>query len=223
MRARRQSVEGVLGNDGPGRSMNETFDQLTDLTAALASLVADRVAPVIGIDGLDGVGKTTMAKRLAHLLGAQHLELDDFLCKDRGTYACQIRCDELHGYIGSIDGPIVIDGICLLAVVKRCEVRLDAHVYLKRISEAGNWYDADICLAQKPVNELIEELEQSERDYADAFDDAPPGAAPPLDIEKAEYHRDYDPVQKADYIFELNETTLREWRNRSICVLGQGF
>jgi hypothetical protein len=185
--------------DGP-TSLEELCDKVKEL-------MPNRPKVFIGIDGMNGVGKTCLACELAPLLGGTVISLDDHLDKKRGAYAACIRCHEVTAAIEAINGRIVIEGICLRAVAERCGFTIDVHIYVRWVSaQFGLWHDAEICLGETAVDELKqrgreyrrwgavidgEDAEQAEED-AEQFHD-----------ELIDYHARWRPVQSADAIFTI--------------------
>ncbi|MCG8561487.1 MAG: hypothetical protein MI824_16940 [Hyphomicrobiales bacterium] len=192
--------------------MTSTVTQLPELLDHVAARLPEDTSHLIGIDGIDGVGKTPTAKFLSAALKAQHLELDKHLIGNMDGYTQHIRCEELATAVRSAAGPIVIDGVCLLAVAERCGLTLDTHIYVKCINESGRWDDERYCLALKPVEEFVQIHEQLRQAYARERGLNPPGPVEPLFVEIAEYNRDYRPVEKADLHFELDKRRVRELR-----------
>ena len=194
--------------------MTSTVTQLPELLDHVAARLPEGTSHLIGIDGIDGVGKTTTARILSAALKARHLEIDKHLIKNMDGYTQHVRCEELATAVRSAAGPTVIDGVCLLAVAERCGFRLDTLIYVKRISESGRWDDEEYCLAQRPVEEqaIVQLHEQRRQAHARGRGLNPPGPVKPLFIEIAEYNRDYRPVERADLHFELDERLLQKWR-----------
>src|SRR5437773_2657943 len=105
----------------------------------------DRPKVFIGIDGMNGVGKTPLARDLAALLGATVINLDKYVDERRGGFAPFMRCQEVTAALGATgEGVVIVDGVCLRAVAQRCGFAIDVHIYVKHVSkETGCWHDAD--------------------------------------------------------------------------------
>jgi hypothetical protein len=107
---------------------------------------------------MDGIGKTPLAHKLATLLGATVISLDDHVDKNRGAYVPHIRSQEVTAAIEASSGlVVVVEGVCLRAVAERCWFTINVHIYVRRVSmETGLWHDEEICLAagvaKFPVN-----------------------------------------------------------------------
>jgi hypothetical protein len=188
--------------DGP-TSLEELHNELKGLTA-------DRVRVRIGIDGMDGIGKTFLAHQLATLLGATVISLDDYLDRDRRAYVPHIRCREVTAAIEARSGLVVIvEGVCLRAVAERCGFTINVHIYVRRVSkESGLWHDEDICLAETPLDELKQHQRELRRWGAvvsgrEDVDQAEKETG--LSDELIEYHARWRPVQSANVVFTIAE------------------
>ena len=186
--------------------MAQTFNELDKLVEELTPLVAANNSFLIGIDGRNGIGKTHLAGCLASALKCRHIELDEeCLDKNNDAYAPCIRCEQLRNLIEASAQPVIVDGVCLLDVAERCDIHLDAHIYVKRISVAGLWHDEKICLAQELPDVLIRDDMRIREIAAKRLGLEPPTTPDPLLEEIVRYHYNYRPVEAADYIFELRE------------------
>jgi uridine kinase len=187
---------------------------LDEACEKVKKLMPDRPRVVIGFDGMNGVGKSTLARKLAPLLGATVISLDNHLNKNRGAYVPCIRCQEVTAALrASGKRVVIVDGICLRAVAERCGFAIDVHIYIKQVSKESGlcmWHDADLCLAETPVDVLKrnareirmaealmngEDVEQAEKDIG-------------LREELIDYHAQWRPVEKADAIFTTTEVVL---------------
>ena len=97
--------------------------------------------PIIGIDGWMGVGKTTFAREIADLDSKRWaIDLDAFLIRNQGKFVGALQLPSLAAAIKSATAPIIVSGVCLLEVAKAIGLRLDSHIYIKRMN-AGIWAD----------------------------------------------------------------------------------
>ena len=159
---------------------------------------------VIGLDGLDGIGKTTLARELAQRLNAKLISLDQYEEKGHRRYVENLRCSDIIVDISSIT---VIEGVCLRAVEERCQIFIDLHIYVRRIDKYGIWDDEELCLSVAAPDVL----KQRERDLQETVnriihdDDAnlERGAELGLLGELIDYHHTYHPVERADIVFDL--------------------
>lgn len=172
---------------------------LDDLNSELSNLVEDKSQAVIGIDGNGGVGKTLLANALWELHGWKHIKLDELLVEDSGPYASRIDCQAIAAAMGEASTPVIVDGVCLLAVAGVCRFAIDAHVYVKRVLADGTWdaEDQSFCFPDRPIEELIEDYCAERR----GWDPTPPDTL--LYTNCLRYHQEHSPLDKADCIFEL--------------------
>ena len=160
----------------------------------LARLIQERWnerRQIIGIDGMDGAGKTWLAKHLATIVEANIIHLDPFLKPLQGSYVDYINCEQVNLKLDELinqESLIIVEGICLRQVAKRCSFNIDSHIYVRRISKnSGLWSDEDICMPLKS-NEELKEFYWKEHELID-------------------YHASYRPYQYADWIFDKVEET----------------
>jgi hypothetical protein len=71
-----------------------TTSSLEELLGKLDSLMQEGDKVCIGIDGMDGIGKTPLARKLAPLLGAQVISLD--VDSERFSVGCWYMPHALH-------------------------------------------------------------------------------------------------------------------------------
>jgi hypothetical protein len=169
-----------------------------------------RIQAVIGIDGVQGVGKSTLAKNVAAQLGCKLLSLDGFLVPKQDCYVDAIRFDELRAAFGAATnsgGLVIIEGICLLSVLDRIGVRPDLLIYLKRRSDSGRWLDESNLAwegeEEALVSRITEQTLRMRRAMAGRFGrttDLPPS----LRLEVAKYHFRYRPSEKADVTVDVH-------------------
>ncbi|MBR1172990.1 hypothetical protein JQ617_03395 [Bradyrhizobium sp. KB893862 SZCCT0404] len=183
--------------DKPLKSQEELHVRLAQFRGGVGGLR-------IGIDGMDGVGKSTLARELANRLGGSVISLDDYLTKRQNSYVLHIRCDDVKAAISASKLPTLIEGVCLLAVAQRCGFEVDALVYVRRISgNSGIWHEEEICMALSPPDEL----KQKERALREAFSTTEKsGNLGDDDLgltgELIDYHARWRPVERA-LVFDI--------------------
>jgi uridine kinase len=186
--------------DGP-TSLEELYDKVK-------GLMPNRPKVCIGIDGMTGAGKTPLARKLAPLLGATVIKLDDYVDKGQGGYVPFIRCHEVTAALEAAGGHVVIvDGICLRAVAERCGFAIDVHIYVKWVTKTGSWQDVHICLALDPVDDL-KRREREIRRAAATMNGEDAGQAESdtgYREELIDYHAQWRPVENAGAIFTTVE------------------
>jgi hypothetical protein len=194
----------------------KTVTSIDVLCKRVGKMTATETKLVIGLDGMDGVGKTTVGKELVRRLHARLISLDDYLEKKRGTYVPHLRCDEVRELVENSDSSIVIDGVCLRAVAERCGIDIGLYVYVRRINQHGRCDDEEICLACEPP-EVLKERERELRAMAESFLDKDSEQLTASDRheyglkeELIDYHHNYSPVKKADIIFDAVESGMQD-------------
>lgn len=184
------------------------FDSEEDLARAVLSENAVGASFVLGIDGNDGVGKTTLANTIAPLLNAFVLSLDDHIEKHKDGYVSFLRIGEIQAILADQTPPLIVEGVCLLAAAERISIRLSRLVYIKLISY-GEWCDEDECNPPEDVEEFLRERERSLKKFAhlkpqlggsrqEQTDDV---ALSEPRKEIIRYHAKYKPSHEADYVF----------------------
>lgn len=119
-----------------------TYESLCD---RLRGNLFDRAGLLIGIEGYMGSGKTTLATQLSRHLALPLVSLDKFVAIRNGehAYPSRISRTRLRRQVlrSARRSPVLIEGICLRAVLRRLGLRLATTVYIKRLSDAGLWHD----------------------------------------------------------------------------------
>ena len=102
---------------------------------------------------MDGSGKSTLASSLSKELGCPRVNIDDHIDKNFGKYVNHVNYDGLQRQIDKAKRPIIIEGVCLLAVLERLQLSLDTLIYVKRVSDYGSWRDEDDYEASKDIDD----------------------------------------------------------------------
>jgi len=138
---------------------------------------------LVGIDGWMGVGKSSLATRLAAELDVTLCDADDFLVRDQGSYIDHIRFEQLQSNLNAQTTLCFVSGVCLRQVLMRAEIVAAKNIYVKRMATWG-WADGD-------------ELDGPMLDMPDASGHA-------LRAELRAYHSAWSPHQSADYYFHTH-------------------
>lgn len=163
---------------------------MADELAGLREVIADMPPGLIGIDGMNGVGKT---RRVAKLLDLPILSTDDYLLGNR-NYLGGLDYDRLAIEAAALPRPAVIEGCCLLAIIDRIGARIDLHVYVRGLSVSGFWHDSDVA-----EGDMLDHVIARNRAIARA---AKAGRSN-LDHDLAVYHNQYRPYQSAGLVLDL--------------------
>jgi len=181
---------------------------LDELEARIIAIEANRV--IIGLDGLDGVGKTTLGRELKTRLGADLISVDDYLDKNRGVYLGALRLEDLKSAIErSASRVVLVEGTCLREVAAQCGFAVDQYVYVRRLTRDGRWGDEEQCCPTGSA-EVLKERELSNRDM---FSRALGGEGVTdlgLHGELIDYHCRYRPFENADFVVDVREHSARE-------------
>ncbi|MGI0011097.1 MAG: hypothetical protein ACREAE_06840 [Nitrosopumilaceae archaeon] len=158
---------------------------------------------VVGIDGKDGVGKSTLAVALANELELELVELDKHLTKNQGGYVDYIRypvLDEILRNAKRLQISVIVEGICLIKVLERLMLKPDILIYVKRVMPDGFWYDSYYCEPNEKPEELLKSIKESNEKAHQLF--GSPSKQDDLKFRIIEYHQEYKPTEMADYFFE---------------------
>jgi hypothetical protein len=110
---------------------------MTDFHRIIAALRQTQPR-IVGVDGDLGAGKTKVAGQITALLDCTCLHLDAFLLRGQGTFAPSIHYDQLQLAIAESGGTILIEGVCLLAVLDQLSIVPDYLIFV----DAGPRFNA---------------------------------------------------------------------------------
>jgi hypothetical protein len=153
----------------------------------LATRIAALRAGLVVFDGCQGVGKSSLARSIAELIGCEAISADEHVERGRGCYVAALRIDGLKCSVsGALErSPVVIfDGVCARDIVDRLGFVPALFVYVQRNSSAGVPGDLDV---------LDQEDRLENQGIAEDFRE--------LDIEIANYHRRRRPRRNADIVY----------------------
>lgn len=177
--------------------------------AELFSILENQNYRIIGIDGMDGAGKSFIANKVATKFDLRHINLDDYVEKNKGQYAPNIKYDLLRRAIEQSQKPIIIDGVCLLAILNNMSIEPDLLLYVKRMSSYGIWHDGDRCEVPEDIDAFISREKESLRSFAKLearlegiMTNCEEVKYPELSEELIRYHYNFKPHDKASIIYE---------------------
>lgn len=177
--------------------MPTTCAEVTELLTSIRAAGWRRV----GIDGVDGVGKTHLATTLSGLLGWAMIDIDDYLHKNQGSYVAFVDTNRLGAALNS-HSSFILSGVCLRAVAARLGISIDGHIYVKRMRH-GLWADEGECVfpdgLEVALQKHLSDLEIVSR-YLGSPDSA--GDQPRLTQEIMGYHDVHRPHELANVIYE---------------------
>jgi hypothetical protein len=147
---------------------------------------------------------------LSSRLSSKVIELDKFIVKNQGGYVSALKTQELQKAISHACGIVIIEGVCLLAAMKKLGVKLDTLVYVKR-THHGLWMDEDICQIEGSAEETIKKQKADLLIYLE-WEAANNEKLPPkpedaklssLTEEIIRYHAEYSPLHSAQHVYEV--------------------
>jgi hypothetical protein len=97
--------------------------------ADLEQLISRLPEGLMAFDGYPGAGKSTIAKEIAANLRMECIHLDDFLTPGLGRFVSAIDISKLSAELHK--RPIVVEGICMLAVMKQLSLMPDLLIYVQ--------------------------------------------------------------------------------------------
>lgn len=101
--------------------------------------IKETTPEIVGIDGLDGVGKTTLAKEIEKLL-YRRVSLDDYLNKKSDGYFSFLDFERLRKDLLS-GGKFVIEGVILQKVINALGIKVNYLIYATDSVWLDNWSD----------------------------------------------------------------------------------
>lgn len=148
---------------------------------------------IISIDGVDGVGKSTLACKIAEELSLPHIEIDTFVQDQQGGYIEYMNYDRLSERIRQsviVNQVIIVEGICVQEVLKKLSINSNAKVYVKKIDNKRFWMDQmRFFPPDKSVEAMIAERKTKRFSLGHVED-------------IIRYHYAFKPHENADYLFE---------------------
>jgi hypothetical protein len=169
----------------------------------------------ITFDGVDGVGKSTLATCLGVELSAELVHLDNFIEKNRGSYLHALKIEEIATAIrqASKKAPyIIMEGCFIEHVLLKIGQTADFRLYVARMTKMKadpaieRYEDYDLLTSDAPAHEIIakrnEIAEGASRMLARFTGDDGNAEMPQLERELIQYHCDFRPQQRANVIVQ---------------------
>lgn len=163
---------------------------------------------IISIDGKNGSGKSLLALCLC-CQNEKFIYFDidtHYWHSKRLPYVENINYEMLERNICnaiSNNEVVVIDGVCLLAILEKISLKSTLSIYVKKTDDDGRWldgikFDYDLC----PEEVLIEENQAFHRWAEMEGGDLGKYIESDLSLDVLRYHLKYKPDKKADIIYE---------------------
>lgn len=195
-----------------------TSGDQTSIQASVDDFVSEELvkllpasARLISIDGLDGVGKSTLARAVAERTAVMLIKLDDYLEQHQDRYLAALDIDALKREIATNERSVV-EGCLVMDVLSKAGLTPDFSVYVARTSRMRaqpemEWLDEhDLLVGAKTASEIIGELESQAQRWAQAppeFGGGDVAALDGLTKELITYHERFAPQRHADLIVKL--------------------
>lgn len=148
---------------------------------------------IVSIDGVDGVGKSTLARKIVEELTLSYVEIDTFVKEQQGGYIDHIDYDRLIESIKQAmitNQVLILEGICVQQVLKKLGLNPYVKIYVKVINNYGFWMDRiRFFPPDKSADEMIAERKAKQFSLGHVED-------------IIRYHYTFNPHESADYIFE---------------------
>lgn len=188
------------------------FKSVNELHKELTRFLSSESVRCIGIDGKDGAGKTSLGRQITDSFSGTLVSFDDYLDENKGGYVPNMRIEEIKNKIINSSPPIVMEGVCLLAIAELIGIDIDALIYVKKINSHGFWADEEECIPTIPAEELILRKEKELREFSE-IEKIIEGEhstcvenkveLPELEKEIIRYHAKYKPIVHAQYTLEI--------------------
>ena len=149
---------------------------------------------IISIDGVGDTGKTTLANLIIEKFGGEHIEVDNYLTEGKGKYIPFIQYKSLKKdfLYAQARHPtlLIIEGLCILAILKKLKIGSHLSVYIKQIDKDGSWEDERICDENNDLAETVA--------YIGKYESLP--GIGDADRERARYHFNFHPISNASLV-----------------------
>jgi len=126
---------------------SKNMDTATTIEKLVSLLIAmnETDGTLVGVDGFDGTGKTTLAFKLANELSGIRVGLDCYVEKEREAerYVGLLRLEDLARDISRLlrcFPYVVVDGVCLSEALSAIGITPKKIVYVKKTSLLGLWH-----------------------------------------------------------------------------------
>jgi cytidylate kinase len=108
--------------------MPKPLPEYDQVVKVLVPVLFDLPPKIVAIDGLNGTGKTTLARYLSHRFNCSLIETDLFMIKAAVDY----RFEEMKTLINfrlQRDRPVFVEGVAVLRTLKNMNFVPDFHIY----------------------------------------------------------------------------------------------
>ena len=137
-------------------SMPKPLPEYDQVVKALIPELYNLPPKIVTIDGLNGTGKTTLARYLSHRFNCSLIETDLFIIKGSLDY----RFEEMKALIDcrlNRCRPVFVEGVAVLRTLKRMNFLPGFHIYWENVEPNDLGIDRD--------DELNQELQKYLREF----------------------------------------------------------
>ena len=117
---------------------------------ALISILHNLPSKIVAIDGLNGTGKTTLARYLAYKFNCSLLETDLFMISPAVNYHFD-EMSRIIEYCRKRKRPIIVEGVAILRTLKTMGLSPAYHIYWENIDPE----DLGVCRVDRLGVELL--------------------------------------------------------------------
>lgn len=108
--------------------MPKPLPEYDQVVSALIPVLYDLPPKIIAIDGLNGTGKTTLARFLSHKFNCTLIETDLFMIRAAVNY----RFEDIKNIVDfriARERPILVEGVAVLRTLQKMNLKPDFHIY----------------------------------------------------------------------------------------------
>jgi 2-phosphoglycerate kinase len=174
------------------------MNEQPQLLAVLSNLLPSATSWLLGIDGEQRVGKTTLADDLASKLGAAVLHCDDFVENGRLAYPNALALQKLSAAVTKLRASgtsVIIEGVMLRLVLDAMQLQPNSVVYVRHVHPDGTLAHAHLFDSEK----LQTAIEEDTKFDATFF---PNRKYSSLAREIFDYHQQRRPADVSDHVFD---------------------
>jgi hypothetical protein len=170
-------------------------------------LIVENQYKIICIDGDDGAGKTRLAKKIINNINNYyHINIDNYLIKNRGRYFKEIKFSDLKQEIYKLkekNKQFIIEGVVLLKILKKIKIKQDLLIYVfEEQDDFDDYFNKQEKFKQISLKEIIKLREIDLKKLKGIIKDYKING---LDKELITYKKQFNPAEKADVIY-ITET-----------------
>ncbi len=180
--------------------MNRTCIEFSDRLAILNWLKSRFILEtnsLVAIDGVQYVGKSSLAEFLAKELGCKALHCDQYITDGTKFYPEILDINRLGIDLNAelIKGHVILDSVLCLYVLRALKVRPSVWIYIRHTWPAGNLTHLELFDQNVSEQELLEQVHETCREIGLNNN------GPLLQKELIIYHKRENPHLRSDILF----------------------